>query len=135
MQTITIAIIIILIIIGLFHIYWAIGGTVGLDKALPTKNGTLLIKPSKILTLIIGISLIIFATIAYLLQYSNVNSSYLINSGWILSFIFIIRSIGEFNTVGFFKKIKNTTFAKYDTKYFSPISMSLGIVFAILSYK
>jgi len=128
-----------LIIMGLFHFYWVVGGKIGLDKALPTKDGKLLLNPSKILTTIVGVGLIGFGYIAYVLQFNDLStmqySNYYINIGWILSAIFTIRAIGEFNAIGFFKKIKETPFAIYDTKYFSPLCLVLGIIFSILAYK
>jgi len=128
-----------LLIMGVFHFYWSLGGLVGLDKALPTKNGKLLLNPSKPLTFFVGIILLIFAYIAYALQFydfSIVGGSDLYRfSGLFLSTIFILRAVGEFSLVGFFKKVKNTEFAIYDTKYFSPLCLVLGIVFAILVYK
>ena len=61
-------------------------------------------------------------------------SNYYINLGWILSVIFIIRAIGDFNFLGFFKKRKNTPFAIYDTIYFSPLCLVFGVIFSILTY-
>jgi len=131
--------ILVLIIMGLFHFYWAFGGKVGLDKALPTKDGIKLLNPSKALTFFVGVVLIVFAYIAYGLQFYdfsvNTNRSFYLYFGIFLSIIFIIRAIGEFNAVGFFKKIKDTEFAIYDTKYFSPLCLILGVIFAILAYK
>jgi len=127
-----------LIIMGLFHFYWALGGKIGLDKALPTKDGKLLLNPGKILTALVGIALLGFAYIAYILQFNDLGTlqyaKYYIYTAWILSAIFIIRAIGEFNAVGFFKKIKETQFAIYDTKYFSPLCLVLGVIFSILAY-
>ena len=139
MNIIVILTIITLIIMGLFHFYWVIGGKLGLDKALPTKDGKLLLNPGKVLTSIVGIGLIGFSYIAYILQSNNLNTmeyaNYYINIGWAISIIFIMRAIGEFNAVGFFKKIQNTNFAIYDTKYFSPLSLALGVIFAVFAYK
>lgn len=135
MQLVAITTIILLIIMAVFHFYWALDGTFGLNKVLPTKDGKRLLNPSKLLTLMVGILLIGFAVIAYLLQYSIFNSSYLVYSGWVLSIIFTARAIGDFNAVGLFKTIKSTEFAEYDTKYFSPLCISLGIAFALLSYQ
>ncbi len=86
-----------LIIMRLFHFYWAFGGEVGLDRALPTKEGRRLINPGKLL--------------------------------------FLMRAVGDFNAVGFFKKIRSTAFAAYDTKYFSPLCVYLSVAFALLSYE
>lgn len=128
-----------LIIMGLFHFYWVFGGKVGLDKALPTKDGIKLLNPSKALTFFVGVVLIVFAYIAYALQFYdftvNENQNFYLYSGIFLSTIFTLRAIGEFNAVGFFKKIKDTEFAIYDTRYFSPLCVILGVVFAILVYK
>ncbi|PHS56106.1 MAG: hypothetical protein COB17_10090 [Sulfurimonas sp.] len=138
MNLIAIFTVITLIIMALFHFYWALGGKFGLDKALATKDGTLLLNPSKQLTFFVGLLLISFAYIAYSLKFNNFlyieNSNYYKYGGMFLSIIFALRAIGEFNVVGFFKKIKNTEFAMYDTKYFSPLCLILGVNFAILTY-
>lgn len=135
MEIIVIPTILILILMGAIHFYWAFGGKLYLDKVLPTIDGKLLFTPGKLLTFIVGIVLIIFSVAAYLLQYGDRNSSYLPYLGWVLFILFTIRAIGEFNVVGLFKKIKSTQFAEYDTKYFSPLCIYLALVFAILSYR
>lgn len=128
-----------LVVIGLFHFYWAFGGKIGIDKALPTKNGKLILNPSKTLTFFVGVILVVFAYIAYALQFYDFtireNRNIYLYSGMFLSTIFILRAIGEFHTVGFFKIIKDTEFAIYDTKYFSPLCLILGAIFAMLTYK
>jgi len=138
MDFIAILAIFVLSIMGIFHFYWVFGGKVGLDKALPAKDGKLLLKPGKPLTFLVGVVLIFFAYIAYALQFYdftlNENRNFYLYSGIFLSIIFILRAIGEFNVLGFSKKIKDTEFAKYDTKYFSPLCLLLGIIFAVLTY-
>lgn len=138
MSFISVITILALIIMGLFHFYWAFGGKIGLNKVLPTKDGIKLLNPSKALTFFVGLILIVFAYITYGLQFYdfsiNTNRRFYLYSGIFLSIIFTLRAIGEFNTVGFFKKIKDTEFAIYDTKYFSPLCLLLGVIFAILSY-
>jgi hypothetical protein len=51
---------------------------------------------------------------------------------WTIAVIFTLRAIGDFNYVGFFKKIKHTKFGKNDTKYFSPLCLTIGILTIIL---
>ncbi|WP_455755569.1 DUF3995 domain-containing protein [Sulfurimonas sp.] len=139
MNLVSIITILALIIMGIFHFYWAFGGNVGLNKALPTKDGIKLLNPSKALTFFVGLVLIIFAYITYALQFYDFtiiqNKVIYQYSGIFLSIIFTLRAIGDFNAVGFFKKINNTEFAIYDTKYFSPLCLILGVIFAILTYK
>ena len=46
---------------------------------------------------------------------------------WIIPIIFLLRAIGEFKYVGFFKSVKKTDFGKLDTKFFSPLCLIIGI--------
>jgi len=131
--------IITLIIAGLFHFYWAFGGKVGLDRAIPTKDGKALLNPGKFLTIIVGFIILGFAGIAYALNLENLHltsySEQVVYAGWFLSLIFAIRSIGDFNMAGLFKKIKSTKFAEFDSKYFIPLTSFWSITFALLAYR
>lgn len=51
---------------------------------------------------------------------------------WIIAGIFIVRALGDFRYVGFFKKIKHTAFGQNDTKYYSPLCLILGILILLL---
>jgi len=128
-----------LCLIGLLHFYWALGGKFAAVQAIPTKNGEPLINPGKIATVIVGLALIGFAFVAYILYFYDLSSSpyreYCIISGWILSGIFTLRGIGEFNAVGLFKKIKSSEFAYFDTRFYTPFALSMGVIFALLAYR
>lgn len=123
---------ILFLIISIIHFYWVFGGLKGLNKALPTdETGKQVLNPGKIETSIVGSGLFLFA-----LYYSTKIGLLEIElpklivdySGWIISSIFILRAIGDFKYVGFFKKIRNTEFGVFDTKYFSFISLTIGII-------
>jgi hypothetical protein len=139
MSVITIFAILALSLIGLLHFYWALGGEVGMDIAVPTLDGKRLINPGKIAALIVGMALFGFAFIAYILYFYDLSLStyreYFIISGWILSGIFTLRGIGEFNAVGLFKKIKSSEFAYYDTRFYTPFALAMGLIFATLVYR
>jgi len=121
--------------LGSIHFYWLFGGKWGLEQALPTKEiGEKVIKPSKIATAVVGFGLISFG-LFYLIKTDLFNfqvPNWIITYGsWIIPSIFIIRAIGDFKYVGLFKKIKNTEFAKADSKWFTPLCLTIGI-FGIL---
>ncbi len=114
-----------------FHFYWILGGKWGTDKVIPTKsNEASALAIPKFATLIVALVLMSFGLL-YLaksgliaLQVPNwVNYGY-----WFIPSIFILRAIGEFNYVGFFKKIKHTKFAKADSKLFSPLCLGIGVI-------
>tara|TARA_B110000211_G_C14078295_1_gene553227 strand:- start:1509 stop:1940 length:432 start_codon:yes stop_codon:yes gene_type:complete len=127
-----------LFVIGVFHFYWAAGGKVGSKVVLPEveKEG-LAFKPSNFATVLVGF--IFFSLGLFPLIIMNVIDiplpKFLSDYSMIcLGGVFIIRAIGEFNYVGFFKKVKSTKFAQFDTKYFSPLSLILGVFFFLIEF-
>jgi len=121
--------------LGLIHFYWLFGGKWGLEKVIPTKeNQTSTLSIPKFATLIVALVLILFGLIYLVksglinLQIPNLVTKY---GYWIIPSIFILRAIGDFKYVGFFKKIKDTEFAKADSKWFVPLCLTIGI-FGIL---
>ncbi len=118
--------------LGGIHFYWVLGGKWGLEQALPTKEaGEKALQPGKLVTIVVGLGLTFFG-IFYLMQ-SGLVDMHLpdwVNElgAWFIPGIFTIRAIGDFNYVGFFKKIKNTTFAKADSTFFSPLCMIIGVM-------
>lgn len=49
-------------------------------------------------------------------------------AGWLIAIIFLLRAMGDFNYVGFFKKVRETDFAINDSKYYSPLCLGLGLL-------
>lgn len=125
-----------LIGLGLIHFNWVVGGKFGFAESLPTKeNGERVLNPKKIDSGIVGVGLTMFG-LYYILKSGliNVNIPDWITEygGWIIPSIFILRAIGEFKYVGFFKRIKQTDFGRLDTKFFSPLCLLIGIVGIII---
>ena len=119
-------------VIAIIHFYWTGGGKWGLEKALPTKiNGEKALEPRKIDCIMVGVWFGIFAFI-YLLKPGLISvplpSWLIIYSTWIIPSIFILRAIGDFKYVGFFKSIKSTVFGKTDTKWLSPFCLLIGLI-------
>jgi hypothetical protein len=122
----------ILILSALIHFYWAVGGKFGLDYALPTdEKGNRLLNPSTFMTYVVGFVLLGFAYISYRL-YACDESVMIVYAGYGLSILFFLRSVGDFNMVGLFKKVKNTAFAKYDTWVYVPLCLFISINFLFL---
>ncbi len=110
--------------LGFIHFYWFFGGKWGLEKVIPTKeNQTSTLSIPRFATLKVALFLLLFGLI-YLVKSGliNVHIPYLMTKyGYrIIPSIFILRVIGDLKYVGFFKKIKNTEFAKADSKWFVP---------------
>ena len=138
---ITILLAIIFFSLSGIHVYWLFGGQRGLEASIPvTVENEKLFMPSKFATFLVAFILFFFAMIIIFKTYSSGE----IENKWIqflmkysLSFIailFIVRAIGDFQYVGFFKKIKHSLFAEYDTNYFSPLCLIIGILAILLQY-
>lgn len=138
MNILVIAVVILFVSLGIIHFYWALGGKAGIIKAIPTIDGNPTMRPGAFITALVGISLVVIGCITYLLWFLELDSlplgKYIGYIGWVLSGVFIIRSIGDINVIGFFKKVKSSEFAKYDTLIYSPLCLILGIFFAAISY-
>ena len=100
--------IILIFTIGVF------GGRWGFENSIPTNfEGNKIFNPKQNESSIVAIGLLVFATYYFLIrdlisiEFLNWISIYV---GWVISFIFILRSIGDFKHIGFFKKIKTSNF-------------------------
>ena len=133
----SIALCLVFSVLGGFHCYWLFGGTYGVKKVIPTKGiqsvNSQAIPP--VATLFVALVLVSFGVI-YLLKANLITlsiPSWIVEYGtWFIPSIFILRAIGEFNYVGFFKKIKDTEFARADTKIFSPLCLGIGVAGMII---
>jgi hypothetical protein len=118
------------------HFYWAFGGRWGTQAVFPTKEDSIPPRdPGIVATLIVAIGLILMG-VFILVQAELVALSiplWLNKYGlWVVSGIFILRAIGDFYYIGFFKKIKHTKFGINDTKYYSPLCLIIGILTIVL---
>ncbi|WP_369048418.1 DUF3995 domain-containing protein [Tenacibaculum sp. UWU-22] len=127
---------IVFIILGIIHFNWVIGGKFGFSESLPTKEtGERVMNPKKIDSAIVGFGLTVFGLFYFLksgLINFNLPQQVMKYGGWIIPAIFLLRAIGEFKYIGFFKKIKETDFGKWDTKLFSPLCLVIGIIGIII---
>lgn len=114
-----------------FHFYWLAGGTWGVEYCIPTKSTTSKLPPiPKFATLIVALGLLSIGLLYIInldLMEIQIPAVILKYGLWIVPCLFLLRSIGDFNYFGFFKKIKNTKFAGADSKIFSPLCLSIAI--------
>lgn len=118
--------------LGGLHFYWLFGGYWGLKQAVPTNdNGTQVLRTPKFATLLVGLVLSSFGML-YLIRSGLITvqvPNWVATYGyWFVPTIFILRALGEFNYVGFFKRVKNTEFARADSRIFSPLCLGIGVI-------
>ncbi len=120
----------ILSLLVLIHMYWAFGGRRGANGAIPMLNGVPAFRPGVIPTLTVAAVLAGFAGLhlIHIGWLAVALPAWLHHYGlWIIAAIFLLRAIGDFRYVGFFKRPASTLFARMDSHYYSPLCILLSI--------
>jgi Protein of unknown function (DUF3995) len=126
-------------LLSLLHIYWGFGGKWGSGAVIPTKDDNVkVMMPGALPTFIVAFGLLCFGLVVLLnivdLGYKlPFRLDFIHKYGlWVIASIFTLRAIGEFNYIGLFKKYKQTKFGQNDTKYYSPLCLTIGVLTIIL---
>jgi hypothetical protein len=115
------------------HIYWAIGGRWGWGTAIPQMDGRAAFSPSRFATVLVAIGLAVAALVPLVRTGAlPVPAPLWLSQGsaGLLAFVFFIRAVGDFRLIGFFKRVRGTPFAIWDTRLFSPLCLLLAAGFA-----
>ena len=134
-----IAIILLTPFVGLaaLHLYWALGGTFGMSAVLPEIDGAPVFRPGAAATIAVAFVLTGFALIAFVLgfgaSYAPALAPYAVFLGFAVGGVLLLRAVGEFKYVGFFKRVKGSKFAAYDSWLFSPFCLLAGGAFLALA--
>lgn len=137
-MTLTISLILFLTLtfLSAIHFYWGFGGRWGSQAVFPTKDVAIKLQvPGAIPTFIVAFGLLAMGL--FMLHKGNIINfqipSWLDKYGlFVIAGIFIIRAFGDFKYVGFFKKIKRTKFGQNDTKYYSPLCLTIGVLIMLM---
>ena len=124
----------VLVLIGLLHVYWAMGGRMGITVAIPEFEGRSLFRPGPLVTFTVAL-LLFFAAVIVAVQagmifhekFGLVPRAATI----VLAMVFAARAIGDFQYVGFFKRVTETRFARLDTLCYSPLCVLLPLGLAV----
>ena len=137
MQIISIALTVAFVNIAVLHVFWALGFKLDIRNMVPVVNNEPVFTPGPIGTFIVAIVLFGFAGVSLSLGFSNkvpVNYLPFIKiAGIAIGIILLIRAIGDFKYAGFFKRIKESNFAKYDYWFYSPFCLISGGALLYLS--
>lgn len=123
-------------VLGAIHIYWAAGGTRGLDGVFPKIDGKPFKMPPVWMTLAVAFGLFAMGLIVAapllgadaLLPTDLRNTLLLVIAG-----IFTLRAIGDFRFAGIFKSKHEGRFAELDSKLYVPICVGLAWTTALLA--
>lgn len=117
------------------HFYWAAGGGSALDGFVPTDAGRPVLTPGPLASIAVGVALLAAALVvacrAGLLCAGL--PAWMARIGiWVLAAVFAGRAVGDFRYVGFFKRVRDTRFARRDTRLFSPLCAVIAVATAAI---
>jgi len=118
------------------HIYWAAGGSWGKRNAIPETDGKPTFIPSRLSTIAVAMALTFAAVVALLRGFVLFHSFPGSLAHWAsiaIGFIFFLRAVGEFRLIGFFKRVRGTSFATWDTWLFSPLCLLIALAFFVIA--
>lgn len=124
--------------ISLLHFYWGSGRKKWFSASFPSReDGKPVFKPKIVDCFTVGTGLLLIGIFILLkggwLDFTIV--SWLCTYGLsVIAFVFAVRAVGDFRYVGFFKSVKNTTFGRMDTRYYSPLCVIIAALCLILEY-
>jgi uncharacterized protein DUF3995 len=131
------AAIVILLLAAAVHVYWAAGGKAGKAAAVPTAAGRAVIKPSAMSTAMVAAGLCVMAALVALrigwLKLPGVAADHVLLqiAVWLIAAVFALRAVGDFRYVGFFKRTRDSKFARLDTLAYSPLCAALAVLIGI----
>ena len=124
-------------LLGVLPLYWAAGGRFGGGAAIPTVGGKRLLNPSPVGTVLVAAALFaaMLVVLGRLKMLGAAVPGWIFYLGtWVISLLFLLRAIGDFRYVGFFKSVSGTAFARWDTILFSPLCLFIAVAALLISY-
>lgn len=125
----------VMLMLSALHIFWAFGGKFGIAAAVPSRDGVPLFRAGRLSTLLVASGLSVAGYIALaaadLVPWPFARVLITIGCG-LLTVLFAGRAIGEFHYVGFFKRVRTSVFAWWDTRFFSPLCIVISLGYFVL---
>lgn len=112
------------------HVFWGVRGNVASSAFIPETDGRPLFRPRRIDCFAVAMALAVacFLVLAVRGLVPSPLPAALTRLGATgVGAAFLLRAVGEFRYVGFFKRVRGTPFARWDTALFSPLCLALGL--------
>ena len=128
-ETVAFTIAFVLAVLSALHVYWGVEG-IESSAVIPEIDG----KPAFIpdardcytVAAALALASIIVTTRGGLLR-SPLPDTWTQIATFSVGAMLAVRAIGDFHLMGFFKRVRGTTFAEWDTRLFSPVCLLLGL--------
>ncbi|MBI3791508.1 MAG: DUF3995 domain-containing protein [Gemmatimonadetes bacterium] len=124
-------------LLSLIHLGWAVTGRVPAAVIPSKRDGTPIIDPSRGESAVVAVLLAVAALVhlgrggvgpALLPHWARVTGIVLV------SIALSLRTIGDFRYVGLFKRERGTPFSRQDSRFYTPLVCTLGLLSLVLAF-
>ena len=120
------------------RVYWAFGGRIAKVAAIPELRGAPSFVPGRMVTLLVACCL--FACAALVGAATGFLNAPVpaVTLQWAcfgLALLLLLRAIGDFHLVGFFKTVRGSRFAWLDSSLYSPLCLALALGVFVVGWK
>jgi len=124
--------------ISLIHFYWALGGRKWANRVFPQVANTnkTVFRAGNGITFLVAFIFLSFSGVIFLKTFEGffrISNHWIDICAWVIGALFLLRAIGDFKYVGFTKSVRSTNFAAYDTKFFTPLSLTIGLMIVVMA--
>ena len=134
--TLAIMVCVVFVVLALWHLRMALAPARGESGAIPSAEGKPLFVPSRRATVGVALALLSFAALVAAtagLFPPALPSVALVWLSYGLVLGLLLRAIGDFKYVGFFKRVRGSRFATLDTLVYSPLCLLLAVGVALVA--
>jgi hypothetical protein len=137
MQTLAAILAALFVALAGMHFYWAVAGTADSEGFVPTDGGKPLMNPGPLACIAVGLALLTAALVVSCRAdlWCIGMPAWMARLGiWVLALVFAARAVGDFRYVGFFKRVRDSRFARRDTQLFSPLCAAIAVAAALIGW-
>lgn len=124
-------------LLSLIHAYWAFGGRAGSAAAVPELSGRPTFVPTMVGTVAVSLALALCAVLVAASAGVIISVVPLVWVTWLayaLALGLLVRAVGDFRLVGFFKRVRGTRFAQLDSLVYAPLCLALAVAVFYVAY-
>lgn len=123
----------ILAMVAVLHLYWALGGNAGQSVSAPELSGRAVLHLPRYSNALVALGLLAGALVLAARSGalgSAARTPVTAGAAGVMAVGFALRALGDFRFLGFFKSVRGTPFADYDTWFYSPLCVCLALISA-----
>ena len=121
---------VVLALLAALHLYWGAGGHKGSLAAIPEREGKPLFTPGPLACVAVALLLSLAGLFGLgavgVLDLRALPQPLMRAGAGLAGAVLLLRAVGDFRWVGFFKRRTGTRFAALDDRVYSPLCLALG---------